>query len=375
MNRYDEQRLANRELNITEFRRGELTLSSLPLAVFVELTQNCNLRCTYCRSGLRHSKQWDMPEELFLRVAEELFPTASLVDLRGWGESTILRHFERFLEITSSYGPIIRLVTNGMNTKTAIWDQLMAAHAVVAVSCDTADPDLFAQIRTGGKLARLKQSVKELVHFRDLYGAPRDRVLLTAVVSRPTVRGLPGLIEMAAELDVEKVVLFPIGINANSPLHLRHDLDEAREYLVRAQRRADELSVVLQLAAALDDALRLPGDVKTLCIHPWAYALIDYAGRVGYCDLLMSRTEQTFGSLFEQSFTDIWNGERFHELRAAHRARTLPDHFSPCRWCYTMRYVDFEHLIHPVCGDKLVTNRTRAQLYQIGVPLEPVPDF
>ena len=34
-----------------------------------------------------------MSDEMFARVEDELFPTADLIDLRGWGESLILRNF------------------------------------------------------------------------------------------------------------------------------------------------------------------------------------------------------------------------------------------------------------------------------------------
>ena len=95
----------NRTLNITEFQRGAVELESLPLAVFMELTQNCNLKCPYCRSSGHFQASWNMPLSLFRRVAEEIFPTALLVDLRGWGESTILKEFPEFISITTDYGP------------------------------------------------------------------------------------------------------------------------------------------------------------------------------------------------------------------------------------------------------------------------------
>jgi MoaA/NifB/PqqE/SkfB family radical SAM enzyme len=368
-------REANRQLNIEEFQGRQIELQSLPLALFIELTQNCNLKCAYCRSAGTYNPEWDMPIDLFRRVAEELFPTATMVDLRGWGESTVLKSFSEFISITTDYGPLIRLVTNGMNPNEAIWDQLMAAHATVVVSCDTADADLFATLRTGGKLSRLVQTVQTMVRYRDHYRVPRDNVYFTAVVSRPNVEHLSALVEMAHELDIPKVILFPVGIDPTHPWHLRHDIDLTRSSLIKAHERADQLSVTLQLAAALDDALRLPDDVRTMCMHPWAYALVDYLGRVGYCDLLLSRAEHTFGSLHEKSFQEIWNGKDFQELRSAHVQRMLPDRFSPCRWCHKMRYVDFEHLIHPSYASKVVSNQTRIQLYENGIPLEPVPVF
>lgn len=81
----------NREQNIAEYRAGKLRLDSRPLALFVELTQSCNLECPMCRFGAKYDPSWNVPLELFERVAEELFPTALVVDIRCRGASPILK--------------------------------------------------------------------------------------------------------------------------------------------------------------------------------------------------------------------------------------------------------------------------------------------
>lgn len=371
----DDIRKNNRVLNISEFQRGEIELRSLPVALFIELTQNCNLSCPYCRSGLQYDPALNMSLPLFRQVAEELFPLASLVDLRGWGESTILKSFKEMVSIATAYGPQIRLVTNAMNPDESIWDQLMAHSAMVAISCDSADPHLFAQLRAGGDLQRLCTTVKTITRLRDQYRVPTDHVYFTTVVSLPNVKNLSQLVQMACDLGLTKLILFPIGIEPSHPWHLRHDLEATRKGLIDAHETANDLGITLQLGAALDDSLCLIEDVKTLCMHPWAYATIDYAGRVGFCDHLVGNSRHTFGSLTKKKFGEIWNGEEFKLLRATHLSKSFPDRFSPCRWCHKMRYVDFEDIMYPTYSELVVSNRTRPQLYEQGAPIVPVPEF
>ena len=224
-------------------------------------------------------------------------------------------------------------------------------------------------------MQRLRHTVQTIVRYRELYHVPREHVYFTTVVSRPNVEHLSALIEMAYELDLPKVILFPIVIDPVHPWHLRQDIEAVHRGLQAAHEAADRLGVVLQLGAALDDSLRLLEDVKSLCMHPWAYALIDYTGRVGFCDHLIGNPKHTLGSLQHHTFREIWNGKKFQMLRAAHTQQQLPDQFSACRWCYQMRYIDFEHQIHPSYASKIVSNRTRVQLYRKGIPIEPVPEF
>ena len=121
----------------------------------------------------------------------QLFPTAELVDLRGCGESTILKSFPKFVSVTASYNTQIRIVTNGMNTNPAIWEQLMASQAIVTISCDTADYRLFSKIRSGGDLHCLIKNVETIVKYRDKYNVPFDNVYFTCVVSLMNIDKIP----------------------------------------------------------------------------------------------------------------------------------------------------------------------------------------
>ena len=357
-------KLANRKLNNIEFNNQEIFLKSLPRAIFVELTQNCNLNCSHCKNldEVKYQPKFDMKNDLFQLVANQLFPTAELVDLRGWGESTILKFFPEIVSITESYDVQIRLVSNGMNSNPQIWDQLMAANAMVALSCDTADPDLFSVIRGGGDLNRLRNTVNTIVKFRDEYNVPVDNVYFNSVVSTKNINKLPELLEFAYKLGLKKIVFFPIMVDKAHPWHLSNDIEATNKGLITAHEFANKLGITLQLGAAFDESLRIREDIKTMCINPWAYTFIDYSGGVGFCDHLIGNPKYIFGSLSKNSFQEIWNGREFRKLRKTHKRGGKNLRNKNCRWCYNMRYVDIENLFHQKFEDKIVSNRTRLKL-------------
>lgn len=369
------RRSENLLLNLAEYQQQSTVLESLPLAVIVELTQNCNLHCDYCRPLIHNQLNLNMRREVFDRVAQTLFPTACLVDLRGWGESTLRKDFSKFIETTSAYGPQIRLITNALVPRPDVWDQLMAERAILGVSCDTADPHLFAQLRSGADLNRLRDHVRKIVRYRDIHHAPEDSVFFTAVVTSLNARHLSGLINMANDLMVRKVVLFPISIEPGHPLHLRNDLESVRRGLEEALETANRYKIDLRLAAALDDSLRLKKRTHQTCIHPWSYVVIDYHGQISFCDLLIGNPKYSLGLFDGDNFQSIWNSETFQHLRKAHINRSLPNKFSACRWCYLMRYIDFEDLIHPNLDSQVVSNANRSMLFDISEPLSPIPEF
>jgi MoaA/NifB/PqqE/SkfB family radical SAM enzyme len=364
----NEVRLANRTLNNHEFEQRRTVLRSLPLVLFLELTKNCNLFCPMCRPRQKFDAGLNMPFELFERIADELFSTAMMVDLRGWGESAMLKNFDRFIRLASSYRPQLRLVTNAQIDRKQVWDLLMAAHGIVVVSCDAASDDLFAKLRAGGTLQRLKRCVTNLVRSRDEHGAPRESVLLTAVASPHNLHELDELVSLTAQLDLPKIIFFPVQDN-HGTWAMDANEDEIEAAYRRAFDRGRQEGVTVQLGAAPTEGLAMPALVKQVpCMHPWSYAYVDYRGWLGFCDHLIGESKYVFDSLYRRSFDEIWNGPDFQQLRGAHAAGDIPDRFHDCRWCYRQRYVDFEDKFYAGYGPRRVATDARSIL----LPIRPV---
>lgn len=350
-------RQANWELSLTEFRSGATVLKSSPLVLIIELTHNCNLSCPMCRPPLGYRSDWNLPNEVFLELAQRLFDKAMIIDLRGNGESTMRADFLWHIGLAVKSGARLRLVTNGQIHREDVWDALMASHSLVKISCDASDESLFAHLRRGGQLERLKQSVRALARLRDHHGAPRDCVALSVTVSRANVGELSNIVKLAHELGVWKVTMHPIKTHRGDPLELSGAADTVELELLSAAKLAKELDVEIQLNAALEPTLVLPDFVPDKCLHPWAYAFVNYQGRVGFCDHLTKNPKYTFESIREMPFERIWNCDAFQRLRQAHLNRAIPADFSPCRWCYKNRYIEFDDLLLPETKDRIVSTK------------------
>jgi MoaA/NifB/PqqE/SkfB family radical SAM enzyme len=338
-------------------------LKSKPLALFIELTQNCNLRCPMCRYGEKYRSDWNLPEKFFDELAEQLFPSAHLVDLRGWGESTMLPHFGRFVARALSFRVRLLLVTNGQINRPPVWDAMMRGHGMVTISCDAGTPELFAKLRAGGTLERLMRTVRTLVAARDHYGAPAEHVRFNVVASRDNLGELVTIVRLAASLGVVRIIIHPLVTHLSDPSHLRHDLELAQRAYADAADAGREEGVVVQLGAAPDPSLAIPEMVRQPpCMHPWSYAYIRHNAKVGFCDHLIGDDRYTLGSLHENSFDEIWNGPAWVGLRQDHLAANIPDRFAPCRYTYAQRYVDFEQMVHPGRVAGMVTNLTHADV-------------
>lgn len=366
-------RAANLRINIEEFHNGVSQVESLPPVLFVELTQNCNLHCRMCRSASGYQTGLNMADALFDRLKRDLFPYASIVDLRGWGESTVLRNLADRITQTALAGPRIRLVTNALAITGSLWALLMGTGSSVIVSVNAATPDTM-RLLGRGSFEKLTRSLDAGVRERDR-AAGTGTIRFNAVVSSLNLNEIPDIVRMAAKYGVDRVTMFPVVASRNSPLHLDHRIAEVVAYLTEAAEAARNLKVELRLGASLHEEVVVTEGLPNRCSHPWEYCYIDYAGNVGYCDHLIGYAGLMLGNLGNGSFDSIWNGAQFQELRRLHaKARrgdpgALADAYAHCGWCYKRRYVDFEDDTNASAEGRIVS--TGRMLPLLGQPVGP----
>ncbi|NJQ03067.1 radical SAM protein [Streptomyces zingiberis] len=340
----------NRVQNLREFEEGRTRLRSRPRALFVELTENCNFSCPMCRSGGPFDRSKNMSFELFEEIAEELFPTAEIVDLRGWGESTILKRFPEFVDRTLSYGCRVRIVTNLSVPNEEMWRHLVRNRALIAVSFDAGEEKTFETLRSGAKFRTIVRNLEILADEGRASGVGTDNVHLNVVVQEAALEELSQIVTLAGRLGF-RVHLNPVTLGHDDPDNLRFHRDRLAASLAETARVAEETGTEVRIDAALDEAWALTEHTAKTCTHPWMYCYFNYAGKVGFCDHLIGQPGESYllGDLRTASFEEIWNGPSYRRLRAEHAAweEGLSERFEECNWCYRNRYVDFDPETHP----------------------------
>ncbi|MFI1735825.1 radical SAM/SPASM domain-containing protein [Streptomyces acidicola] len=350
-------REANRAQNLKEFEEGRTKLRSRPRVLFVELTENCNFSCPMCRSGGPFDRSKNMSVELFERIAAELFPTAEIVDLRGWGESTILRRFPEFVDKTLSYGCRVRLVTNLSVPNERLWRHLVRNRALIAVSFDAAEEATFESLRHGAKFRTILRNLEILADEARVSGVGTDNIHLNVVVQAQALGELSQIVTLAGRLGF-RVHLNPVTLDHDDPENLRFHRDQLAEALAEAATVAEETGTEVRFDTALGEDWALTEHTAKTCTHPWMYCYFNYAGRVGFCDHLIGQPGESYllGDLTTTSFEEIWNGPSYQQLRAEHAAweQGISSRFEECNWCYRNRYVDFDAETNPHYSEHIV---------------------
>ena len=349
-----EARDANRLLSRFEYSAGETVLKSKPRALFIELTRHCNLLCPMCRVAGQVSPSQTMNEDLFSRVESELFPTADMIDLRGWGESLILPEFENRARRAAQYGAALRVISNMSFRRDDIIDLLGELGFYVGISIDSADPKLLAELRRGARLELIERNLRRLSEIYHQRGIA-NRLNLYVTCQRPGLNGLDRIVELAHRVGIVDVRLAPVATN-NHLLSIATSASHIESSLERVLVASQKTGVKVSFTASLVDG-RLPNEDGGPCLHPWTWCYVAYNGRIGFCDHLIAADQYTFGSIQETPFEEIWNSVEWVALRGEHVTQRRPSapHFHECAWCYKNRHVDCEDIVEPGYADNRLT--------------------
>lgn len=338
----------NRLLSEKELEKNSPLVRTYPEKIIVELTYNCNFKCIMCPRPTikKYRPELDMPFPLFQKIADLLFPTADYVDLRGFGESTIMRNFERYLDYALRFPCKFGILTNLSLKNDLIWEKMIKHGFFIGISLDGATKETVESIRVGANFEAILVNMRKLVAFRKRYNQPEDNLKLTAVIQTRNYTEMPAIIDLAYSVGITRVQFSP------SWQHLQES-PAPRDFAIRnisPEKMGAALNESLHLAKKYGIKLEMTGSLnagavekragfykKEICDHPWTLVYITYDGRIGPCNHLIADGGVLLGDLSKDNFYNAWNSLGFQLFR---KLIHTPNRFVRCEWCFRHRYGD-----------------------------------
>lgn len=324
----------NLKTNIDEIRKRRAILNSLPPLVYIELTHRCNCSCPMCYRqsvdpALLNNPQYDMSIELYERLAKELYPAAKLVDLRGFGETTIYPEFRTILEYNRKSFPdtTYKLISNGKHLPDDMMQQMLALDLCLYISFDAAEKALFEYLRKGNRF----EAVVDHIKTWNACSKKDNKIRLLTTVHNYNVDQLAEIAQFAVESDCQLLSLCEI--DAPPDTTWVADYHETLEAISNSIEICAAAGVDVVFPSRYRQDISLDANWKVVeirfCSAPWNSVLVKSNGDIYSC----SHRFCSMGNICKQSFDEIWNGERFQKLRegvGAHSPLLLD---SPCHGC------------------------------------------
>ena len=323
------RRALNSLLTLLSFKLKLLRPLGQPLAVDMEPTNFCNLKCQHCqvshwqkpknRLTMDHFKSWVKP-----------FKTASRIKLQGMGEPFLNKELPTIIKQLEKDKFYIEVVSNGTILTEEIYEVITKTrHFNITISFDAADKETFESIRVGSNFDEIKANLTKIIQAKPRH----SKVSASMVGFEEHKEKIKPTIKLLADLGIDEFYLQLVVINFGQDsldektvghrIQMKNQTDASKTDLYEAARQKG-------LKMEITDTLF---DEQNPCPWPWLGTYIDTEGYVIPCCHIANAEICNFGNLNQQDFRTIWYSKGYQGLRERIKNNRIPNF---CRSCYKL---------------------------------------
>ncbi len=272
----------------------------VPTLVQVEPTNRCNLRCVGCpvTIGLERPLGGMVPK-VFRSIVDDLRDRLLMMIFWDWGEPFLNPQAYEMIKYAHDAGIKVVSSTNGIPFGRGDHARKVVESGldVLVFSIDGTTQESYAAFRQLGDLEVAIEGVRRVVAERRRQNAQTPFINLRFIVMKQNEHEVPYLRQLATELGVDALTL-----------------RKYRDWFNDTDLQPSETTY------------QLPNEVhhqgerlkNNPCKHLWNCPTIHWDGTVCSC-FVDYKGEQPLGELGQKSFTEIWQGQLYQELRRKFR--------------------------------------------------------
>jgi radical SAM protein with 4Fe4S-binding SPASM domain len=312
----------------------------------VEVTKRCNLQCLVCAAASSgRGRAPDLTLDAFKRIIDQI-PTLETLTINGVGESFLNGDFLDMVEYARSKKIFTRFITNMTKLPDDAPARLVKAGVdEIIVSMDSADPELFADMRRGARLDVVMDNIRKINAAKKSAGSSKPEVKVHAVLLRRALPHIPHLVETLKTLDINHLTFVDFNVSGvNLDRTFRDGGRLYEECLANNMSEREIWAEIEKIRALSDDSFTIvtPGEYGGLkgvqrrrpgvmtCMEMWDSPFITCDGHVTPCCWISHQGLFDLGNIHEKSFEEIWFGKGYYNLRKQH---ILNRHHPYCRMC------------------------------------------
>lgn len=272
-----------------------------PRLVYLELTNNCELRCIMCPNGneMLHDKGF-IDDGLFRKIIDEIgsWSVKPPVGLYNMGDSLLHKNLIEYIEYAKQRGINTFLSTNGFNLNKELQQSLPASGLnQITFSFEGEDPAEYERIRRNSSYERVKDNILGFLE------ANKERVSVTILIIKFGI-------ETPLSIDEKFKDIFA-GYNV-------------KFYSYHASDWRGTINL---------DVLKRPKTCepkKDLCSNAYS-AIIDWRGNLLYCTCDYNG-DAPVGNLRQNSLLELYNSKKMNAIRQKMRLGKW-DELPLCKEC------------------------------------------
>ncbi len=275
----------------------------MPMSISIEPTTSCNLRCPECPSGLRSFTRPTgmLSKELFESAIDQLAPSLAYLIFYFQGEPYLHPSFLDMVEYASA-----KEIYTATSTNAHYLDDEAAKRTVesgldrLIISLDGVTQETYESYRIGGKLEKVIEGTKNIVKWKKKLRSKTPHTIFQFLVVKPNEDQVGQVQRLATELGVDEVAFKTAQI-----YDYQHGSDLIPSIDAYSRYRKNG-----------DGTYSIKNKLLDHCWKMWHSCVITWDGKVVPC-CFDKDAHFVLGDLTQNTFAEIWNGEKYHDFRAS----------------------------------------------------------
>jgi len=332
----------NSELLKKEYEESVTRVKSFPSEIILATTTRCNMNppCVMCDRNIRPiSSERDCPKKIISSLKPALSRAETLY-LHCSGEPLVYQNLRELLRMINPPTKI-RFNTNGLLLEEDLIKEFVDTAKIDAInfSLDAATESTYRKIRRNG-FNKVIQNIKKLAEYKRLSHRQKPDIQINMCIMKANLTELLPFVKLAGELNASTIELFHLNHGRDWTIQKENgfifnykeqeimDPNLHDEILIKAHEECNKLKINLLFMGSmfLSDKDKQKKDlIRTKiaetekdgyheCISPWSRAVISTDGTVRIC-FFHDEINENIGNLYEQSFKDIWQGNKAVKVR------------------------------------------------------------
>jgi radical SAM protein with 4Fe4S-binding SPASM domain len=305
-------------LRTTTFRRGinylllrsSFHLSNLlkrpvhwgsPMAISIEPTTACNLRCPQCPSGLRQftRETGNLKTDLNKKILDGLGPALQHINYYFQGEPFINPEFLSFVSEARRRNIYVVTSTNAHFISEQTADRIVASGLnEVIVSIDGTTQETYEKYRIEGNLEKVLTGTKNLVAAKEKANSTLPVITIQFLVVKYNEHQVPEIQKMTEEIGADRLNLKTVQV---------YDFENGNDLIPANEKFA-------RYKSGPDGKLVIKNKFRNSCWRSWSGCVITWDGKVVPCCFDKDAKHQ-LGEISKTEFKKIWRSDIYQDFR------------------------------------------------------------
>ncbi|WP_236252718.1 radical SAM/SPASM domain-containing protein [Echinicola sp. 20G] len=277
-------------------------IMGLPVAMSIEPTTGCNLRCPECPSGLRSFTRPTgmLDQELYKKIIKESAGHLSYLHLYFQGEPFLHPEFLELVKLADQYKIFTATSTNAHFLNEKIVPRILdSGLKQLIVSVDGASQGVYENYRIGGNLERVKSGIQLLIESRNKVGKKFPQVIFQFLVTGKNEHEITAIKALSKKLGVDELQFKTAQI---------YNYEDGSELI-------PSNLIYSRYLPAGNGKWKLKKEIRNKCWRMWQGAVVTWDGDMVPC-CFDKDANHKMGNLQNSSLGKIWNNPKYGKFRA-----------------------------------------------------------